>query len=214
MKTPFNTDQFYQVFERYNSTIFPAQLIFLILGVAALFLILSEKSYKSKLTTGFIGILWVWSGLIYHIAFFSETNKAAYLFGLIFIIQGILILINAVNNRLVFSFKLESRMYFGLFFILFGLIIYPTIGVFIHGTTNPIISLGLPCPTTIFTLGFFMLTNTRFPRYLLIIPSLWAIVGLGAAINFGIYQDLMILITAFFAIYFLNKEKTAIFIQE
>lgn len=206
MKTPFTTDQFYQVFERYNSTVFPAQLIFLILGVAALFLILSEKSYKSKLTAGFIGILWIWMGLIYHIAFFAEINKAAYLFGLIFILQGILILINTASNRLVFSFKPESRMYFGLFFILFGLILYPAVGLFIHGTKNPIISLGLPCPTTIFTLGFFMMANIRFPNYLLIIPTVWAIVGLSAAINFGIYQDLMILITAFFAICFLKKK--------
>lgn len=206
MKTPFTTDQFYQVFERYNSTVFPAQLIFLILGVAALFLILSEKSQIIKLIAGFIGILWIWMGLIYHIAFFAEINKAAYLFGLIFILQGILILINAASDRLVFSFKPERRIYFGLFFIIFGLIIYPAIGLFIHGTANPVISLGLPCPTTIFTLGFFMLTNSKFPGYLLIIPSLWAIVGLSAAINFGIYQDLMILITAFFAIYFLNKK--------
>ena len=208
MKTPFTADQFYDVFKQYNSSVFPAQLIILFLGVAALFLIFSEKPYKSKVTAGFIGVLWIWMGLIYHIAFFAEINKAAYLFGFIFILQGILILINSFNNRLVFSYKPESNMYFGLFFILFGLIIYPAIGFFIHTTAFPVISLGLPCPTTIFTLGFFMLANTRFPGYLLIIPSLWALVGLSAAFNFGIYQDIMILAAALTAfIYRLLQNK-------
>ena len=92
--------------------------------------------------------------------------------------------------------------------ILFGLIIYPAIGFFIHTTAFPVISLGLPCPTTIFTLGFFMLANTRFPGYLLIIPSLWALVGLSAAFNFGIYQDIMILAAALTAfIYRLIQNK-------
>jgi hypothetical protein len=198
MKTPFTTDQFYQVFERYNSTVFPAQLIFLILGVAALFLILSEKSYKSKLTAGFIGILWIWMGLIYHIAFFTAINEAAYVFGLIFIFEGILIILNSGNNRITFSFKPTTKVYTGLFFIIFGLIVYPVIGLFIHGTSVPVISLGLPCPTTIFTFGFFMLAGSKLPKYLLIIPSLWAVVGLSAAINFGVYQDFMIFIAAVF----------------
>lgn len=61
------------------------------------------------------------------------------------------------------------------------------------------ISLGLLCLTTILTFGFFMLTNAKFPKYLLIIPSLWAITGLCAAINFGVFQDFMILIAAIIA---------------
>jgi hypothetical protein len=112
---------------------------------------------------------------------------------------------NSANNKLAFSFKPEAKVYFGVFFAIFGLIIYPVAGLFIHGTSAPVISLGLPCPTTIFTLGFFMLANSKFPKYLLIIPSLWAVIGLSAAINFGVYQDFMILIAASFAIYFVNK---------
>jgi Na+-translocating ferredoxin:NAD+ oxidoreductase RnfE subunit len=52
-----------------------------------------------------------------------------------------------------------------------------------------------------------MLIRDRVPKYLLIIPSLWAIVGLTAAINFGVYQDFMMIIAAITANGVLIKRK-------
>lgn len=200
MKTPFTTEQFFNVFEKYNSTMFPFQLIILFLGIVGLLLLHSKYSFKNKLIGGYLGILWLWMGLAYHIGFFTEINKAAYIFGGIFILQGLLILFNTfVKNRLVFDFIPKTVNFLGYFFILFGLIIYPIIGYFMVDSFSKTISLGLPCPTTILTFGFLMLTNNKFPKYLLIIPSLWALIGLSAAINFGVYQDFMILITAIIA---------------
>lgn len=88
MKTPFTTEQFFLVFEHYNLKIFPAQLIIVILGIAALLLVHSKNRYKNKLIGCYLGLLWIWTGLVYHIVFFSGINKAAYVFGGIFIIQG------------------------------------------------------------------------------------------------------------------------------
>lgn len=199
MKTPFTTEQFFDVFEKYNLTVFPAQLIILIAGAIMLWLLHSGKPMKDKWIGGFLGILWIWAGLVYHIAFFTVINKVAYVFGGIFILQGILILIQTFRGRLDFSFSARPWDYVAYFFLLFGLLIYPVISYFAAGDFANTIALGLPCPTTIYTFGFFMLAGTRFPKYLLIIPTLWAIVGLSAALNFGVYQDVMILVSAIFA---------------
>lgn len=200
MKTPFTTEQFFSVFEKYNSAIFPFQLIILLLGFIGLLLIHSKNPLKNKIIGSFLGMLWIWIGFAYHIAFFTEINDAALVFGVIFILQGLLILYNTlVTDRLIFNFIPQTKDYIGYFFIVFGLIIYPMIGYIVEESFNRIISLGLPCPTTILTFGFFMLTNNKFPKYLLIIPSLWSVVGLSAAINFGVYQDFMILISAVIA---------------
>lgn len=208
MKTPFTTEQFFNVFEKYNSAIFPFQLIILLLGFIGLLLIHSKNSIKNKIIGSFLGMLWIWIGFAYHIAFFSEINKVALVFGVIFILQGLLILYNTlVTGRLIFNFIPTTKDYIGYFFLVFGLIIYPIIGYFAEDSFNRIISLGLPCPTTILTFGFFMLTNNKFPKFLLIIPSLWAVVGLSAAINFGVYQDFMILISAVIADIVLIKRK-------
>lgn len=207
MKTPFTTEQFFNVFEKYNSTLFPSQLIILLLGIAGLFLLHSNNANKNKLIGGFLGVLWLWMGIAYHFVFFTEINKAAFVFGGIFILQGLLILFNTwVKKNLVFTFKMQTKDYLGYFFIVFGLIIYPVIGYILLGSFAKTISLGLPCPTTVLTLGFFMLATSKFPKYLLIIPSLWAIIGLSAAFNFGVYQDLMLLIAALTAnIVLLNR---------
>ena len=46
--------------------------------------------------------LWIWMGVAYHMLFFSQINKAAYLFGALFILEGILLLNYALRKRLNF----------------------------------------------------------------------------------------------------------------
>ena len=197
MKLPFTTEQFFNVIEKYNSTLFPFQIVILLLGIVCLFLFHSKSTARNQLIGSYLGILWIWIGITYHLVFFTVINKAAFLFGGIFILQGLLILHSTlVKNSLSFTFASQTGDYFGYFFILYGLIIYPVVSYFAEGSLARTIIVGLPCPSTILTFGFFILTSNKFPKYLLIIPSVWAIVGLCAAINIGVIQDVMILIAA------------------
>ena len=208
MKLPFTTEQFFNVIEKYNLTMFPYQLIILLLGIICLFLLHSKLSAKDKLIGIYIGILWIWIGVAYHLVYFTVINKAAFLFGGIFILEGLFILYSTFGkNRLIFSFTLLAKDYLGYFFILYGLIIYPIISYFVEGSFERTIMMGLPCPSTIFTFGFFILTSNKFPKYLLIIPSLWAVMGLSAAINIGVFQDVMIFIAAITADIILIRRK-------
>ena len=92
MNLPFSTEQFFNVIEKYNLSIFPFQLIINVLGIACLFLLHSKWSSKDKIIGIYLGALWIWIGAVYHLAFFATINKAALLFGVIFILQGVLIL--------------------------------------------------------------------------------------------------------------------------
>jgi hypothetical protein len=211
MVIPFTTEQFFNVFEKYNLSIFPFQLIIFVLGIIGLIFLNSKSPLKNKFIGSFLGFLWIWMGLVYHITFFSEINKVALMFGIIFIFQGVLILTNTlIKDKLTFTFTTQSKDYVGYFFIIFGLIIYPVISYIIKDSFDKTIALGLLCPTTIFTFGFFILANKKFPIYLLLIPTLWAFVGLRAAVSFGVYQDYMIMIVAICAIAILmNGNRTA-----
>lgn len=136
---------------------------------------------------------------MYHISFFTSINKAAYGFGGLFILQGIIFLIESiVRNKLEFSFKGNTKDNIGYFFIIFGLLIYPVISYLLENYLDKTITPGLPCPTTILTFGFLMLTDKKLSKYTLIIPSIWAIIGISAAINFRIYQDYVMIIAAIF----------------
>jgi len=46
-----------------------------------------------------------------------------------------------------------------------------------------------PCPTTIFTIGMLLLARGRWVVWLSIIPLLWSLVGLAAALQLGIPED-------------------------
>jgi hypothetical protein len=208
MKTPFTTEQFFGVFEKYNQALFPAQWILILFGVIAVFLIHSNVKTKHQIISCFLGFLWLWMGIVYHILFFAEINPAAIMFGIAFILQGILFFINGFRSeKLIYSFNSLSKDYVGYFLIVFGLLLYPVIGYLVNGSFERTISLGLPCPTTIFTLGFLMLTSAKLPRYMLIIPSLWAILAFSAVINFGVYQDVMLPVSAILAIFWLIGRK-------
>ena len=210
MKTPFTTEQFFSVFEQYNSGIFPFQLVIFLLGIFSLFIVITERTGKNYIIGTLLSFFWIWMGAVYHIIFFSSINPPAYLFGGLFILQGIFLITETYGRRkLKFTFLGNSTDYLALFFIVFGVIIYPVISYLLTSSLSKTISFGLPCPTTIATFGFFMLARKSLSGYLVIIPTLWALIGTTAALNFGVLQDFMLLITAIIAniIIFLNRKQ-------
>ena len=200
MNTPFTTEQFFSVFDRYNHTIFPVQILLFLLVVFALIAIGSTIRQKDKIVAGILGILWLWTGIGYHVAFFSGINNVAYGFGLLFILQGLFLLWEGVVlYNLKFVFKMSAQAYFGYFFILYGLIVYPVVGYLVEPNLSRTVSIGLPCPTIILTFGFMLLCDKKFSKYLIIIPSIWAAIGISALIKLGVYQDAMMVIAAIIA---------------
>ena len=200
MKTPVTTDQFFAVFEKYNHAIFPVQIILFLLSIVALIAIGSNIRQKDKFVAGILGVLWLWIGICYHIAFFSGISNVAFGYGALFILQGLFLLWEGIIlYNLKFEFKNSIQDYVGYFFILYGLIIYPFVSYLSEPNLFRTISVGFPSPTIILTLGFLLLCDKKFSKYLLIIPSLWAVIGISAVIKPGVYQDSIMLITAIIA---------------
>lgn len=83
----------------------------------------------------------------------------------------------------------------GLIFMAYAMIIYPLLGTLAGHVwpQSPMFGVA-PCPTTIFTFGLLLLSRTPIPKSLLIIPLLWSVIGLSAAMNFGILEDFGLLL--------------------
>jgi len=208
MNIPFTTEQFFDVIAIYNIAVFPIQILMVLAGIVCVIFLHSEKSYKDKIIGSYIGILWLWIGIVYHLIFFTSINTAAYLFGILFILQGLLVLFATVRGeKLKFKFDANVMGYVAYFILVFAIIIYPILLYFFENSIFTTITLGLPCPSSILTFGIFILSTKRFPKYLLIIPSLWTIIGTSAAFNFGVYPDYMMLITAIVAVVYLFSRK-------
>ena len=192
---PFTIDQFLGIFEKYNLAVWPMQIVLVLIAILALFLSLKKISYSDKIISVVLGFFWFWIGIVYHLAYFTAINKAAYFFGVLFIIQGLIFLFaGGIKSKL--SFRFQSNFYgvIGCLFIVYALIIYPLLGYsFGHVyPKNP--TFGLPCPTTIFTFGLLLWTDKIVPKYVLVIPLIWSIIGFGAALSLEVKEDFGLLI--------------------
>ncbi len=200
MKTPFTLEQFLEVFKNYNLAVWPMQVVFYLLAMAVIFFSLKKFNYSNPVINIILSFFWLWIGVVYHIMYFSGINKAAYVFGGIFIIQGIIFLYyGAFKSKISFHFRYNFNNITGALMILYALIIYPLLGYFLGHKYPYSPTFGLPCPTTIFTFGILLTANRKVPVFVLIIPVIWAVIGFIAAINFGILEDIGLLVSGILA---------------
>lgn len=191
MKIPFTIEQFLDVFGAYNTAIWPVQILAYLLGILALFLAFRESKLSARIICGILAFFWIWTGIFYHIAYFSEINSAAWIFGIVFVLQGLLfLLVGTIFGRFAFRFILKPIPIVGACFILYAMVIYPLLGIsFGHSfPRSPMFGVA-PCPATIFTFGMLLWTTNSIPIYLLIVPLLWSLIGMSAAINLRVPQD-------------------------
>jgi hypothetical protein len=195
MNLPFTPEQFFEIFKNYNLTIWPFQIILVLLALVIVSLSLKTIKNGDIIINGILAFLWLWIGIVYHLTFFSVINKGAYVFGVLNIVQGLIFLYAGVlKHKLSYEYKPDLYHITGIIFILFALIIYPVIG-YLSGHSYPKQpTFGLPCPTTIFTFGILLLSKIKIPKYILIIPLLWSIIGFSAAINLSVKEDIGLLV--------------------
>jgi hypothetical protein len=193
MNLPFTVEQFLGVFTAYNNAVWPAQLVLNAAALAAIVLALLRKPQADRTVTAILGVLWLWTGLVYHIGFFAAINPVARIFGGACALQGLLFLWTAVRNRVSYRPAPAWRAALGGIVLLYALLIYPVLGSMSGHRFPAAPSFGAPCPTTIFTFGL-LLWAARPPRYLLIIPALWSVIGFSAALKLGIHEDVGLLV--------------------
>lgn len=202
MDLPFTTEEFLNVFKVYNNAIWPSQLIAYLLGALALLFAFNKSSASDKTINAILGVFWLWIGVVYHILFFSEINSAAFGFGTLFIIQGLLFLgFGLFTDKIQYSFKADTFGITGALLITYAMVIYPILG-YLLGHAYPYSPMfGVtPCPATIFTFGLLLWTKQRIPWWLLLIPGVWSVIGFTAAFKLGVVEDTGLLVSGILGI--------------
>ncbi len=194
MQIPFTVEQFYGVFRDYNTTLWPVQVFLIVLALAAIVMVAVPRRWSGVGVSSILALLWAWLGVAYHLAFFTAISPLAYGFAalsvagsLIFLWQGV------IHRRLEFALACDARTAVGVLLLVFALIIYPAWSVLAGHRYPNLPTFGLPCPTTIFTVGILAFTATPYPRSPFVVPILWSLVGGQAAFVLGVPQDLGLL---------------------
>ena len=205
MHYPFSAEEFMEVFRQYNLSVWPVQILFV---VSALFVItrLIRGKKDLKIAGYLLSFYWLWMGLVYHLLFFSSINPAAYVFGILFILQAVLFFFFTYRDRKGFIVSKENRVA-GFLLLTYSLLIYPLLGHW-SGHSYPYApTFGLPCPTTIFTFGLLLFYNGRLVFYLVVIPVVWSVIGFFAALSFSVYEDIGLPVAALLFLFFYFRTK-------
>lgn len=149
-----------------------------------------------------LGFFWLWIGVVYHILFFSKINNAAFGFGTLFIIQGLLFLgIGLFTDKIQYYFNANTFGITGIILVAYAMVIYPIIGSLLGHSYPYSPMFGVtPCPATIFTFGLLLWTNQQIAWWLLLIPGLWSVIGFTAAFQLGIVEDTGLLVSGILGI--------------
>jgi len=206
MNLPFTVNQFFDVFRQYNEAVWPAQIVLILLAIVAVGLCIWRRPHTDRLISGILGLLWAWTGIAYHLIYFTAINKAAFGFGAVFLVgSGAFVWAGVVKGQLAFTSTKTIGRILGGILVAYALLVYPALSVMLGHSYPTMPTFGLPCPTTIFTIGMLCFLAAPFPRYILVAPILWSAVGSQAAFLFGVYADFGLLVAGIVAVYLLAE---------
>ena len=192
MRLPFTHDQFLNVFGAYNRLLWPFALALWIASFAAVVTLLHSHHSPHRWFSGLLAGHWAWSGLAYHLAFFTAINPAAWLFGVLFLVQAALFIRSGVaRSQLRFSMGRSFWHLTGAACLVYALV-YPVLNVAAGYEFPRVPTFGVPCPSTIMTAGFLILATGPVGR-LVVIPVVWCFIGGSAAFLLGVRTDLALI---------------------
>ncbi len=199
---PFTVEQFLAVFVTYNEAIWPAQILAYVAGGLAFALVFRGHERSDRTIAGILAAMWAWTGLAYHLTFFTVINRMAYGFSALFFVQAAAFAYTgAYQGRIKFGSNADPGAWIGTAFVFYAAIAYPLLGLAMGHSFLELPMFGVtPCPVTIFTFGMLLLTRQPVPRLLLAIPVLWSLVGGSAAMLLRVPQDWLLLVSGAIAV--------------
>jgi hypothetical protein len=195
---PFTREQFFDVFATYNGAVWPAQIVGYLLGIAMVIALIRPSRGGDRLVGAGLALMWAWTGIAYHGVFFSSINKAAFLFGALFVVQAALFAHAAlIRGSLHFGPTRAPTAWLGWALLGYAALLYPLLGAWAGHPYpgQPVFGI-TPCPVVLFTFGLLLLTRSPVPGWLLAIPLAWSLVGGSAAFLLGVPQDWLLLFSS------------------
>jgi len=188
----------------YNDSIFPMQIITLVVAIILTYLLFVRPStILNKLIKIYLSFTFVWFVLMFP---FEGVFKIA--FGLVHIVIAILFFIDIFTAKIEFKFpETSGKKYFMLFLIFSAFALFPLIE-YMSGHLYPkILLFGVaPCPTIIFSLALLIGAVPKVGKLIFILLIFSAISsGLSAPIMFEVWADLLLLVSGIYGLITLVK---------
>lgn len=192
MNLPFTHDQFLDLFAAYNEAVWPVLIALWTATAGAVVRLYLGSGDASRTVTCLLIFHWAWSGAVYHIIYFRRINPIAVLFGAVFLVQAALLLWRGFGSSGLVLEPQTSKWHVPSLLLMLYSLAYPGIGLALGLQVPRFPSFGVPCPTTVFTIGVLLLAPRRQARILGIVPVLWTAIGGSAAFVLRVRADLVL----------------------
>jgi hypothetical protein len=189
MNLSVDLDQLMSVFGSYNPAIWPMQVFAYLAGLVALYSASKQTRFSNNIASGILSFFWMWTGIVFCLFYWAPTYPAAYAFGILFIAQGLVFLLNAIKPTLSYRAQRNKFTLIGGLFVAYAMVGYPLFGYLLGHVYPRSLPFGLvPCPTAVFTFGLLMMTDKRISWNVLAIPAIWSVCAVVPVVS-GIYED-------------------------
>lgn len=198
---PYSADAHQGLFAFYYLDTSPAHLIALPFGFVIAVMLARHSKRGPVASRLIIAAFWVWTGAIFYGQYFIDLNWAAKYFGYVFIGQGGLIATHTLINRNKICRPESLTRVIGGALVVLGMALSPTIAAIMETPISHAHLFGItPLPLIIATVGVFMVTLSRIPPWILIIPIIWTVWEILTAQTLGLWHDFALAIFALVAI--------------
>ena len=185
----FSIEEFLLVLENYNLAIWPFQIFAYIFIVLVIFFSIKPTNYSSKIVLAILSFFWLFTGIVFCFLYWAPSHIFGYIFGIFCVLQGIMFLYSIIKSNIKIGSQDITYTVIGILFVLYSIIGYQIFGYYLGHIYPKFFAVGLvPCPTTIFTFGIFLIINKKIPIKYFIIPLMVSLGGFLAAYK-GIYED-------------------------
>jgi hypothetical protein len=194
MSLPFTADAFFEVFARYNASVWPVVVVLWVAAAGALGAVVRAPGERSsRVASAVLAALWLWGGLVYHAVYFTSINPAAWGFAALFVGEAALLAwYGVIQRRLAFGTAAGLPRGLGIGLMCYALA-YPALNIFAGHAYPASPTFGVPCPTGIYTVGLLLTAANRPPIAVVCVPVLWAVIGGSAALVLGVTTDYVLL---------------------
>ena len=182
-------EQLLEVFANYNFQMWPMQILAYMLGILALSLIFRKYKWGTRVISTILASFWIWVALMFWLPSGLQGFSMAYAFIFLFMIEGVLILIQALRPGFSFGSTSKTHTIIGLVMVSYAMVGYPLFGLLIGRDLPQTPPFALtPCPLVLFSLGMFLLTESKVPLSLILTPFIYGLTGV-IWVSIGIWED-------------------------
>jgi hypothetical protein len=199
-----DVEVFFNKVSAYNVSIFPMQIITLVVAIILTYLLLVRPGAGvNKIMKAYLSLTFVWFVFMFP---FEGVYKIT--FGLLHLAIAVFFFIDIFTAKSEFKFpETSGKKYFMLFLIFSAFALYPLIE-YMSGHIYPkVLLFGVaPCPTVLFSLALLMGAVPKVGKIIFILIIFSAISsGLSAPIMLGVWADLLLLVSGIYGLIILIK---------